>query len=371
VLKSRPIQAVVLSVALLVASAGLRAQTTPAQNLPVLPTFDAGKPLTKAQVDDLIASGLDSERIAKAVQERGVDFDPTDQYLETVRSRGGKQVLLDALRAANSIPLSKSELLRLLTAGKSSESLQAMVERRGINFKATDEDLDTLRIGGATEGLIKAVRDAREISSAGGGVSAPIPIYSPDPPYSEEARRAKLSGTVVVQIIVDSAGNVRDAKVTRPLGLGLDEKAVETIRTWRFKPAMRDGVPVNVRMLVQVAFRIFTSPPPCPLPFVFAEMDWYDPHKVTWDQFAGDVVYWWTRQGGSAKFPKICQASRWDAGYTIVWRRGVATIRVEVYRLVRGEVQYPPVFLAKDTSSSKGAFKQAAKYLAQQEAPTK
>jgi TonB family protein len=93
--------------------------------------------------------------------------------------------------------------------------------------------------------------------SVGGGVSAPIAIYSPDPPYSEEARKAKFSGTVVVQIIVDTVGNVRDVKVVKVLGLGLDEKAVETIRTWRFKPGMRNNAPVNVRMLVEVSFRLF------------------------------------------------------------------------------------------------------------------
>src|SRR5215831_11591333 len=96
-----------------------------------------------------------------------------------------------------------------------------------------------------------------DVFSVGAGVSAPIPIYSPDPPYSEEARKAKLYGTVVLQIVVDAAGNVRDARVVQPLGLGLDEKAVETIRAWRFKPAMRNGAPVNVRLLVQVVFRLF------------------------------------------------------------------------------------------------------------------
>ena len=56
---------------------------------------------------------------------------------------------------------------------------------------------------------------------------------------------------------MDAAGNVREAKVVKPLGLGLDEKAIETIRTWRFKPAVRNGTPVNVRMLVEVSFRLF------------------------------------------------------------------------------------------------------------------
>ena len=178
---------------------------------------------------------------------------------------------------------------------------------------------------------------------------------------------------MVVQIIVDTAGNVRDVRVPKPLGLGLDEKAIETIRTWRFKPALRDGVPVNVRMLVEVSFRIFRGPPPgipgnppsCPVPFTFAEMDWNDPHKVTWEQFSTDVIDWWTHQGGSAKFPKLCSVSPPAARYAIVWRSVSTAIHVEVYRLVRGQIQYPPVFIAKNTSSSTGAFKDAAKYLTQ------
>jgi TonB family protein len=93
--------------------------------------------------------------------------------------------------------------------------------------------------------------------SVGGGVSAPIPIYKPDPLYSEEARKAKYQGTVVLYIIVDASGAVTECKVVKPLGLGLDEKAVETIRTWKFKPAMRNGTPVPVHVLVEVGFRLF------------------------------------------------------------------------------------------------------------------
>jgi TonB family protein len=93
--------------------------------------------------------------------------------------------------------------------------------------------------------------------SVGGGVSAPIPIYKPEPAYSEEARKAKYQGTVVLWIIVDAQGNVIDPKVVRPLGLGLDEKALETVRTWKFKPALRNGTPVPVRVIVEVSFRLF------------------------------------------------------------------------------------------------------------------
>jgi TonB family protein len=93
--------------------------------------------------------------------------------------------------------------------------------------------------------------------SVGGGVSAPIPIYKPEPAYSEEARKAKYQGTVVLWIVVDAQGSVTDAKVVRPLGLGLDEKALETVRTWKFKPALRNAVPVPVRVIVEVSFRLF------------------------------------------------------------------------------------------------------------------
>ena len=93
--------------------------------------------------------------------------------------------------------------------------------------------------------------------SVGGSVTAPIPIYKPEPPYSEEARKAKYQGTVVLLIIVDVQGSVTDARVMKPLGLGLDEKALETVRTWKFKPGMRNGIPVPVRVLVEVSFRLF------------------------------------------------------------------------------------------------------------------
>jgi periplasmic protein TonB len=93
--------------------------------------------------------------------------------------------------------------------------------------------------------------------SVGGGVSAPIPIYKPEPAYSEEARKAKYQGTVVLWIVVDASGAVTDCKVVKPLGLGLDEKAVETVRTWKFKPALKNSTPVAVRVMVEVSFRLF------------------------------------------------------------------------------------------------------------------
>jgi len=90
-----------------------------------------------------------------------------------------------------------------------------------------------------------------------GGVTAPRAIYKPDPEYSEEARKAKYQGTVVLGLIVDSAGRPKGLKVERGLGMGLDEKALEAVRNWKFEPAEKDGKPVAVAISVEVQFRLF------------------------------------------------------------------------------------------------------------------
>ncbi len=91
----------------------------------------------------------------------------------------------------------------------------------------------------------------------GGGVSAPRPLYDPDPEYSEEARKAKYQGTVVLWVIVGPDGKVRDVRIARSLGMGLDEKAMEAVRQWRFEPAKKDGQPVPVQVSIEVNFRLF------------------------------------------------------------------------------------------------------------------
>ncbi|MFN3322071.1 MAG: energy transducer TonB [Bryobacteraceae bacterium] len=90
----------------------------------------------------------------------------------------------------------------------------------------------------------------------GGGVSAPVPIYKVEPEYSEEARKAKFQGTVLLSIVVDEKGQTQNIKVLRPLGLGLDEKAIEAVTKWRFRPAYKDGKPVAVAANVEVNFRL-------------------------------------------------------------------------------------------------------------------
>jgi protein TonB len=95
------------------------------------------------------------------------------------------------------------------------------------------------------------------IFRVGGGVSAPRVLEKPDPDYSEEARKAKYQGTVVLWLIVDSNGKPRDVRVARSLGMGLDQKAMEAVKQWKFQPAMKDGTPVAVQINVEVNFRLY------------------------------------------------------------------------------------------------------------------
>lgn len=236
-------------------------QTAPAQ---------AAKPLTRTQVDDLVASGLDSETLAKVVHERGIDFQPTDRYLETLRSQGAMQTLIDALRSATPNPLSKAQLLKSLASGTPQDDLVGMVDRRGVDFKPTSDDIDTLRIAGAEDPLCQAVQHAKlgapapastaddhspgHIYDAGEDATAPVPIYHPDPPLTVQARKANLAPVANVLITVGRDGDVQDVRLAKGIGHGLDKRALDTVRTWKFRPGMHDGYPVAVRMKMEVTF---------------------------------------------------------------------------------------------------------------------
>lgn len=101
--------------------------------------------------------------------------------------------------------------------------------------------------GGNTGGGLYAI---------GGGVSKPVLLFQPEAEFSDEARKAKFSGNVEVYLVVDEQGNPSHIQVVRGVGLGLDEKAIEAVRQYKFKPAMKDGKPVKVPMYIDVNFQI-------------------------------------------------------------------------------------------------------------------
>src|SRR5580658_120538 len=92
----------------------------------------------------------------------------------------------------------------------------------------------------------------------GGGISAPVALNSVEAEFSDEARRAKYQGVCLISLIVDAQGNPQNPRVIRTLGMGLDEKALEAVRKYKFKPAMKDGrTPVPVMITVEVNFRLY------------------------------------------------------------------------------------------------------------------
>ena len=92
--------------------------------------------------------------------------------------------------------------------------------------------------------------------SVGGGVSAPLVVHSVEPEFTDDARRANYQGSVSIKLIVDSQGNPQDVRLLSHLGMGLDERAVEAVRHFKFRPAMYEGHPVSVQILLDVSFRL-------------------------------------------------------------------------------------------------------------------
>lgn len=97
-----------------------------------------------------------------------------------------------------------------------------------------------------------------------GGVSAPRITFSTDPEYTDKAREAHFQGVCTLEMVVGEDGTPREIKVLKKLGMGLDEKAVEAVKLWKFEPARKNGVPVAVKINVEVSFRLYpelsTSP---------------------------------------------------------------------------------------------------------------
>lgn len=111
--------------------------------------------------------------------------------------------------------------------------------------------------GAGSGGVVGPGQSIREgVYRVGGGVSAPAVLSRTDPEYTEQARAAKYQGTVLLYVEIDANGNAMNIKVQRSLGLGLDEKAVEAVKQWRFKPGQKDGKPVTVATTIEVNFRL-------------------------------------------------------------------------------------------------------------------
>lgn len=91
----------------------------------------------------------------------------------------------------------------------------------------------------------------------GRGVSPPRTLYQPDPEYSDQARRSKYQGSMVLGVTVAVEGTASEVCILQGLGMGLDEKAMEAVKSWKFTPSLENGAPVPVRIAVEVSFTLY------------------------------------------------------------------------------------------------------------------
>jgi hypothetical protein len=167
-------RSVVLTVALVVASPGL------------LQAADAArKPLTMAQVEELVTSGVESSGVVPTIEERGIDFFPTERFFSRLWIMGAGETLVDTLKTAMPPALSRADLLRMVARGESGHEIERLIEQRGISFSPTEEDLDTLPIAGANAKLVEALRKAPMYIP-------PIPTFKSPPGYTPETLRTKV-----------------------------------------------------------------------------------------------------------------------------------------------------------------------------------
>lgn len=124
-----------------------------------------------------------------------------------------------------------------------------------------DLDVDLPEIDPSVFGIPDAPPEAvafgsGDVLQVGGGVTAPEKIFAPQPKYTEEARQGRVQGVVILQAIIDAAGNVSRIEVMKDLPLGLSESAIETVQHWRFKPATLAGKPVAVYLNLLINFSL-------------------------------------------------------------------------------------------------------------------
>ena len=132
-------------------------------------------------------------------------------------------------------------------------AFQLTVTVRSMSGEATSEG-QTLKVSLSPATLPGPFR-------VGPAVTAPSLIYKVEPEYTEEARAAKLQGTVLLYVQVSPGGQAINMRVLHALGMGLDEKALECVAKWRFQPGMKDGQPVTVEAQIEVNFRLLVKPP--------------------------------------------------------------------------------------------------------------
>jgi tetratricopeptide (TPR) repeat protein len=139
-----------------------------------IPSVAQQKPMTKDQVQGLVQNQLGDETGAKAIEQRGIDFEPTEDFIQSLRKAGANEAFIAAVRAGRPAvrpaegakkPLSQFQVLSLLSSYVSSARIAQLVSERGIDFDPTDDYLEVVQKNGGKDDLLTAIRQAKVIKA--------------------------------------------------------------------------------------------------------------------------------------------------------------------------------------------------------------
>lgn len=146
------------------------------------PAQQPPKPLTKTQVMGLAKAGMETSDLVKLIREHGIDFDPSDDYLRDLRLAGAQEPVVLALRAVRPRQLSKEQVLQLVTSHIPNERTAELVKEHGIDFSPDDQYIEMLRLAGADDAVISAVRAAGGTATVQTPATPPAPAQNPGRP---------------------------------------------------------------------------------------------------------------------------------------------------------------------------------------------
>jgi TonB family protein len=235
-------------------------------------------PLSFEQVSNLLVNHIPGDAIAELVGKYGISFDPDKDYMNSLRNSGADQKLLAVLRKAKRFPPPAAAPTAPKVEQKTRPK-EAATTTPAPGVSPPKHAVETTTAQTASQPAVKPPKQAVETKTArimgepaakppapkppephgpynvGGDVSPPSALYTPNAPYTEQARRAHLQGTVVLGIVINEHGKVTQIQeLSKPLGMGLDESAIQAVGSWVFRAAQFRGVPVPVRVNVQVGF---------------------------------------------------------------------------------------------------------------------
>ena len=252
------------------------------------------KPLTKDQVIAIVRDGLADESGARLVKDRGLDFAPAQEFVESLRKEGADDAFIKAVLEAPHPPgapqpnraLNRAQVMALVKAGVPSSRVAMLASERGIDFEPTDDFLQQLRTAGAGQDVVDALKAAERVKPpkealahppqpesqkgtrqttssrtkvqrirVSGQVAATKLIHQEAPEYPPLAKTAHIQGTVRMQVVIDKDGTVEDIKVLSGHPL-LIESALEAVSRWRYQPTYLNGKPVEVLTEVDINFQL-------------------------------------------------------------------------------------------------------------------